>query len=170
MGFRDIRYAVRSLVMDRGVAAIVIICLALGINVNATPFSVIDGVLIQPLPYAEPDRLLVLNENSERRGVRESGVAYRTLQDWKERSTAFASMAGTSGTSIALSDGAEAERFAGAAITWDMFPILGVNPILGRHFRADDDRRGAEPVVMLSHEIWQRRYQSDAAIAGRRLP
>ena len=167
MGFRDIRYAVRSLVMDRGVAAIVIICLALGINVNATLFSVIDGVLIQPLPYAEPDRLLVLNENSERRGVRESGVAYRTLQDWKERSTAFASMAGTSGTSIALSDGAEAERFAGAAITWDMFPILGVNPILGRHFRADDDRRGAEPVVMLSHEIWQRRYQSDAAIAGR---
>ena len=119
MGLRDIKYAVRSLVMDRGVSIIVIVCLALGIGVNATLFSVIDGVLIQPLPFAEPERLFVLTENSERRGIREDGVAYRTLQDWKERTTAFASIAGMSGTSIALSDGAEPERFEGAAITWD---------------------------------------------------
>ena len=167
MGLRDIKYAVRSLVMDRGVSIIVIVCLALGIGVNATLFSVIDGVLIQPLPFAEPERLFVLTENSERRGIREDGVAYRTLQDWKERTTAFASIAGMSGTSIALSDGAEPERFEGAAITWDMFPILGVNPVLGRHFRQDDDRRGAEPVVMLSDEVWRRRYQADQHIVGR---
>jgi putative ABC transport system permease protein len=169
MGLRDIRYAVRSLLLDRGISTIVILCLALGIGVNATLFSVVDGVLIQSLPFAEPDRLLVLQETSERRGIRDAGVAYPTLRDWQERSTMFASMAATSGSSIALSDGAEAERFAGALITWTMFPILGVNPVMGRHLRAEDDRPGAEPVVILSHEVWQRRYQSDPQIIGRRV-
>ena len=169
MGLRDIRYAVRSLVLDRGISTIVILCLALGIGVNATLFSVVDGVLIQSLPFAEPDRLLVLNETSERRGIRDAGVAYPTLRDWQEQSTMFASMAATSGSSIALSDGAEAERFAGALVTWTMFPILGVNPVMGRHLRAEDDRPGAEPVVILSHEVWQRRYQSDPQIIGRRV-
>ncbi|HTH26451.1 MAG TPA: ABC transporter permease, partial [Vicinamibacterales bacterium] len=97
------------------------------------------------------------------------GVAYPTLRDWQEQSTMFASMAATSGSSIALSDGAEAERFAGALVTWTMFPILGVNPVMGRHLRAEDDRPGAEPVVILSHEVWQRRYQSDPQIIGRRV-
>ena len=67
----------------------------------------------------------------------------------------------------AVRSAARPERFQGAAITWDMFPILGVQPVLGRHFRADDDRPGAEPVVMLSHEVWQRRYQGDPNIIGR---
>ena len=83
MGFQAIRYAVRSLVFDRGVSAIVILCLALGIGVNATLFSVIDGILIQPLPFAEPDRLLILNETFERGGVRDAGVSYQNLRDWK---------------------------------------------------------------------------------------
>jgi len=167
MGLRDIKYAVRSLVLDRGVSTIVILCLALGIGVNATLFSVVDGVLIQSLPFADPDRLFVLQETSERRGIRDAGVAYPTLRDWEERSTMFSSMAATSGSSIALSDGAEAERFAGALVTWNMFPILGVNPSLGRHLRIEDDRPGAEPVVILSHEVWQRRYQGDPNIIGR---
>ena len=167
MGLRDVKYAIRSLVLDRGVSAIVILCLALGIGVNATLFSVVDGVLIQSLPFAEPDRLLILSETSERRGIHEAGVAYPTLRDWQERTTLFSAMAATNGASIALSDGAEAERFAGALVTWNMFPILGVNPILGRQLRAEDDRPGAEPVVILSHEVWQRRYQGDPTIVGR---
>jgi putative ABC transport system permease protein len=167
MGLRDIRYAVRSLVHDRGVSTVVILCLSLGIGVNATLFSVIDGILIQSLPFTEPERLVILNETSERRGVRDAGVAYPTLRDWQERTTMFASMAATSGSSIALSDGAEAERFAGSLITWNMFPILGVNPVLGRHLRVEDDRPGAEPVVILSYEVWLRRYQGDPQIIGR---
>src|SRR4030095_4974698 len=123
MGLRDIRYAVRSLVLDRGVSTIVILCLALGIGVNATLFSVVDGILIQSLPFADPDRLLVLHETSERRGIRDAGVAYPTLRDWQERTTMFSSMAATDGTSIALSDGAEGERFSGALITRTMFSI-----------------------------------------------
>jgi putative ABC transport system permease protein len=94
-------------------------------------------------------------------------VSYQDLRDLEERSTVFSQMAGLGGRTIALSDQGEAERFQGAAITWDMFPILGVQPLLGRHFRADDDRPGAEPVVMLSYEIWQRRYQGDPNIIDR---
>ena len=170
MGFRNIKYAIRSLVHDAPVSAIVIACLALGIGVNATLFSVIDGVLIQPLPFAEPSRLFVLNETSERRGIRDAGVSYQSLRDWEERTTTFMSMAATSGSSIAVSDGGnDAERFAGALVTWDLFPILGVPPMLGRHFNANDDRPGAEPVVMLSDEIWQRRYHADPNIVGRSL-
>ena len=167
MTLHDIRLAVRSLVLDRSVSAIVILCLALGIGVNATLFSVIDGVLIQPLPFPQPDRLVVLNEISERRGIREAGVSYLALQDIRERATSLSAVAASSGRVIALSDRDEAERVQGAAITSNLFPTLGVQPILGRHFREDDDRPGAEPVVMLSHEVWQRRYHGDPAVVGR---
>jgi len=167
MGLRDIRYAVRSLVHDAGVSTIVIFCLSLGIGVNATLFSVVDGILIQPLPYAEPDRLFILNETFERGGIREAGVSYQDLKDFEERTTTFAQMAALGGQTIAVSDQGDPERFEGAAITWDMFSVLGVPPVLGRHFRAEDDRPGAEPVVMLSHEVWQRRYQGDPNVIGR---
>jgi putative ABC transport system permease protein len=167
MSLRDIRYAVRSLVHDAGVSTIVILCLSLGIGVNATLFSVVDGVLIQPLPYAEPDRLLVLNESFERGGIREAGVSYPDLIDFKERTTTLAAITATSGRTLALTEGVEPERLLGSAITWDLFPVLGVAPFLGRHFNSADDRPGAEPVVILSHEVWQRRYQGDASLVGR---
>ncbi len=167
MILQDIKYAVRSLVHDRGVAAIVVACLALGIGINATLFSVIDGVLIQSLPFAGADRLLVLNETFEPGGVREAGVSYQNLRDWKVQTTAFSSIVATSGRSITLSDGAEPERYPGAAITWDLFPTLGVPPALGRQFNLEDDRPGAEPVVILSDDVWRRRYNADVAIIGR---
>ena len=169
MLLQDIKSAVRSLVLDRGVTAIVLTCLALGIGINATLFSVIDGVLIQPLPFADPARLLILNETFERRGVRDAGVSYQTLKDWKEQTTAFSSIVATSGRSFTLSDGGEPERYAGAAITWDMFPTLGVPPALGRHFNREDDRPGAEPVVILSDDVWQRRYGGDRNAIGRSI-
>ena len=168
MLFQDIKYAIRSLVLDRGVTVIVILCLALGIGINATLFSVIDGVLIQSLPFAEADRLVVLNETFERGGVRDAGVSYQDLRDWKRQTTAFSSIAATSGRSIALSEGgAEPERYPGAMVTWDLFPVLGVPPALGRHFNQEDDRAWAEPVVILSDDVWVRRYNADRGIIGR---
>jgi putative ABC transport system permease protein len=167
MFLQNLRYAVRSLALDRGVTVIVILCLALGIGINATLFSVIDGVLIQSLPFAEADRLVVLNETFERGGVREAGVSYQNLQDWKRQTTAFSSIAATSGRSITLSDGAEPERYSGATVTWDLFSMLGVPPALGRHFNQEDDRAGAEPVVILSDDVWIRRYNGDRGIIGR---
>src|SRR5882672_5583766 len=136
MTVHDIRLAVRSLTVDRSVSAIVILCLALGIGVNATLFSVIDGVLIQPLPFSEPDRLVVLDEISERRGIREAGVSYPALEDIRERATSLSAVAASSGRVFALSDrDDDAERVPGAAITSNLFPTLGVQPILGSHFR-----------------------------------
>ena len=111
MGFRDIRYAVRSLVHDAGVSTVVILCLSLGIGVNATLFGLVDGILIQPLPYVEPERLFILNQSFERGGIRDAGVSYQDLRDLEERSTMFAQMAGLGGRTIALSDQGEAERF-----------------------------------------------------------
>src|SRR5215213_7522166 len=115
MGLRDIKHAVRSLVHDAGVSTIVILCLALGIGVNATLFSLVDGVLIQALPYAEPDQLLVLNQSFERGGIRDAGVSYPELKDYKERTTAFTTITATSGRSIALTEGVEPERLQGSA-------------------------------------------------------
>lgn len=164
---QDLKYAIRSLLFDRGITAIVVLCLALGIGINATLFSVVDGVLIQSLPYAEADRLLILNETFERGGIREAGVSYRSLQDWKRQTTALSAIVAVSGRTITLADGAEAERFEGAAITWDLFPTLGTPPALGRQFTPQDDRAGAEPVVMISDDVWRRRYNGDPAIIGR---
>ena len=126
MTFHDIRLALRSLVHDRSVAAIVILCLALGIGINATLFSVIDGVLIQPLPFLQADRLVVLNEVSERRGIREAGVSYPALQDIRERARSLSTVTASSARVIALSDHEDAELVKGAAITSNLFPALGI--------------------------------------------
>jgi putative ABC transport system permease protein len=167
MLFQDVRYALRSLLRDRAVTTIVVACLALGIGINATLFSVVDGVLLQPLPFAAPHRLLVLNETFQRGGIRRAGVSYLDLRDWKAAATSFDAIVAVTGRSLALSDGGEPERLLGAAASWDLFPTLGVPPALGRHFGPDDDRPGAEPVVILSDEVWQRRYQGDRGIIGR---
>lgn len=170
MLLQDVKYAIRSLVFDRGVTALVVLCLALGIGINATLFSVVDGVLIQSLPFVEADRLVILNETFERGGIREANLSYQGMRDWKAQTTAFSAIVATSGRGITLSDGAaEPERYLGAAITWDLFPTLGVPPALGRPFTPEDDRPGAEPVVILSDDVWQRRYNSDPGIIGRRV-
>ena len=169
MLLQDIKYAIRSLWFDRGITAIVVLCLALGIGINATLFSVIDGVLIQSLPFADAERLVVINEVFTRDGLRDEGLSYQTLRDWQRGTTALSAMVASSGRSLTLGDGAEPERYAGAAITWDLFPTLGVPPALGRHFNAQDDRAGAEPVVIISDDVWRRRYVSDTGVVGRRV-
>ncbi len=169
MLFQDIKYAIRSLWFDRGTTAIVVLCLALGIGINATLFSVIDGVLIQSLPFADAERLLVINEVFSRDGLQDEGLSYQTLRDWRRGTTSLSALVASSGRSITLADGAEPERYAGAAVTWDLFSTLGVPPALGRHFNPEDDRTGAEPVVIISDDVWRRRYNGDADIVGRRV-
>jgi putative ABC transport system permease protein len=166
---QDIRYAIRGLMSDRGVTAIVMLCLALGVGINATFFSIVDGVLIQPLPYQDPQRLVALNETFERGGVKAAWVSYQNLQDWKRRSRSFTSIGASGSRSLALSDGREATRYEAGAITWDLFPILGVPPVLGRPFSAEDDRPGAEPVAIIGDELWVRRYNRDPEVIGKQV-
>src|SRR5262245_3591335 len=164
---QDIRYSLRTLLKDRTVSAIVVACLALGIGVNATLFSVVDGVLLQPLPFASPERLVRLTETSERRNIRRGGLSYPDLRDWKDAATSFETIGAMIARNLAIADTGEPERLLGAAVSWDLFPTLGVQPALGRLFSSQDDRPGAAPVVILSDELWQRRYQGDRGIIGR---
>jgi len=164
---QDVRYALRTLVKNPGFTAICLICLGLGIGANSTMFSVVDTVAIRPLPFADPDRLVALHTTNVANGIDTGSASYLDLQDWKERTHSFSSIVALAGRGLTLSDGAEPERFTGAAVTWDLFATLGVQPILGRQFRPEDDRPGAQPVVLLSHGLWQRRYASDPNVIGR---
>jgi putative ABC transport system permease protein len=164
---RDIRYAIRRLWQTKGFATVAIVCLGFGIGVNTTIFSIIDGVLLQPYPYTDPDRLLVLGEQNVRTKS-ESGLSFLDLRDWKEAASAFTTIAATQGRAFTVSDDlSESERAAGAGISWDLFPMLGVSPMLGRGFTTADDQANAGGVVLLSHTLWMTRYQSDPRVLGR---
>jgi predicted permease len=163
----DIRYAVRSLSQARGFAAAAIVCLGLGIGLNTTIFSIIDGVMLKPYPFHEPDRLRVVRTVREDEG---GGMSLKDLQDWKAASSSLATMAAVTGRSSTVVDGAgEPQRYAAGHTSWDMFRLLGIQPLLGRDFVESDDQPNAPGVVILSYAVWANRYQSDRGIIGRSL-
>jgi hypothetical protein len=170
--FQDLRYAVRNLLRNPGFAALTTLCLALGIGVNSTIFSCIDTVAIRPLPFRDPQALVSLHTTQAANGTNRGGVggvSYLDFRDWKEQTRSFSTLAALSGRSLTVTDRDESERFLGAIVTWDLFPTLGVDPILGRHFREDEDRPGAPPVVMLSHGVWERKFLGDRSIIDRSI-
>jgi putative ABC transport system permease protein len=164
---QDLRYAFRTLRLNLGFTVVAATCLALAIGVNTMVFSVVDGLLLQPLPFSDPDRLIRLNEANPPLGIRRTGVSYANLRDWRERSRAFTTIAGVSTRSMAIADRGDPERYDGAAISWELFSTLGVAPALGRDFVPADDRPGAEPVLLLSDELWRVRYAADRSVIGR---
>jgi predicted permease len=167
---KDVRYAIRNLWSNRGFAVVAVICLSLGIGLNTTIFSVVDGVLIQSFPYVEADRIVVPSSANQKADVTFGGLSYLDLRDWREQNTAFSAIAGVEGRSLTIADGGEEPtRYVGAAVSWDLFPLLGTEPVLGHVFTADDDKPGAERAVILGYDIWTQRYQSDRAVLGRRI-
>ena len=164
----DISYALRGLWRSKGFAATAIACLALGIGLNTTIFSIVDGVLLKPLPFRDPDRLLVVGERQPKSGELD-GVSYPTLLDWRAASSTLASIEVSLGRSVNVSDDGqgETERLNSAAVSWNLFPDLGVSPLIGRQFSAADDQPGAARVVLLSHDLWTTRYQANPQIVGR---
>ncbi len=166
MLLQDIRYALRNLWRSKAFATVATLCLGFGIGLNATIFSVIDGVLLKPYPYTDPDRILVVGEQNQRTDS-QAGLSYLDMRDWNEANSVFTTIAGVAGRSLTISDrGGEPERYLGAAISWDLFPLLGTSPILGHGFTVEDDRPGAGPVVLLGYDLWTRRYHGDARIVG----
>ena len=166
---QDVRYAARTLWHSKSFAIVAVLCLGFGIGLNTTIFSIIDGVLLKPYPYRDPERILVVGSREERTGD-QTGLSYLDMRDWKDATTAFTTIAGTRSSAMTVADtGGEPERHMGAAVSWDLFSLLGTSPILGRHFTAEDDKPNAAPVVLLSHHLWVARYQSDFAIVGRRV-
>jgi putative ABC transport system permease protein len=112
---------------------------------------------------------VTLHTTSQSNGVDRGGVSFLDARDWRERTQVFSDIASVTGRSLTLADRDEPERFNGATVTWNMFPMLGIQPVLGRQFRRDEDQPGAPHVVMLSYGVWQRRYAGDPSIVGRTL-
>jgi hypothetical protein len=162
--FQDLRYAVRTLVKNPGFGALTIVCLALGIGVNSTIFSVADVVAIKPLPFKQPETLVSLVTTRPSVGIERGGVSYPDVRDWKERTRSFETIAAVSQRNFTLTDRDEAERFLGAIVTADLFPMLGIQPMLGRQFRPEEDEPDGEPVVLVSEGVWQRRYAGDPSM------
>jgi len=164
---QDLRYAVRSVLRRPGFSALMVACLALGIGVNSTIFSVVDTVSIRPLPFRAPEELVSLHTTQMANGIQRGSVSYPDFQRWKTDTQSFAAMAGVSGRTMTVTDRDESERFLGALVTWNLFPLLGIDPLIGRQFREDEDQPGAAPVVLLSHGVWQRKFLGDPSIVGR---
>src|SRR5262249_2786688 len=144
-----------------------VITLALGIGANTAMFSVVNAVLLRPLPFADPDRLMfVFTQNSQRPDSR-MRVSALDLKDWRRDAHPFEPMAGHTGTGFTFS-GAEAapELAIGQLVTADLFRVLGVRPLIGRLFTTDEFTAGRERVLLLSYGLWQRRFGGDAAIVG----
>src|SRR5215213_4708580 len=165
---QDVRYAFRTLSRSRMFALIAVSCLGLGIGVNTTIFSVVNAVLLRPFDFRDPERLVVIEELNTQNG-NTSGVAWPNLVDWRTQSTAFSDIAAVQGRSLTLANVDEPERLEGSAISWNLFPMLGVKPALGRLIRADEDKPGGDRVVLLSDGLWQRRFGRDPTIVGKTL-
>jgi putative ABC transport system permease protein len=163
----DVRYALRSLWQSKAFAAVAILCLGFGIGLNTTIFSIVDGVLLKPFPYTDPDRLFIVEGSNQRIGATGNSVSYLDLRDLPGATTSFAAMGGSQTRSLTISDGGEPQRYVGAAISWNLFPMLGVEPVLGHGFSADDDKPGSGNVVLLSDAVWTARYHSDPNVIGK---
>jgi predicted permease len=164
---RDVRHAVRRLSVDRGLAVTVVLTIGIAIGAATAIFSVVDAVLLQPLPYREPDRLAVLWEGDDvTRRPQSAPVNYWLLADHDE---AFASLAALAELGTTLDTGGDPEKIVGRRVTAGFFDVLGVRPEVGRAFTAADDVPGAPRVVILSHELWRSRFGADPAMVGRDL-
>src|SRR5437773_3237715 len=150
-----------------GFTAVAVIALTLGIGANSAIFSVVNAVLLRPLPYEESDKLMLLSEREPQ--LEGMSIAYPNYLDWREQNGVFQNLAVFRRQSYNLIGGSEPERLIGGQVSADMFPALKVKPILGRTFLAEEDKPGGNPVVVLSHGLWQRRFGSDPNIVGQTL-
>jgi len=160
----DLRYALRILARNRGFTAIAILTLALGIGANTAIFSVVNAVLLRPLEFRDPSRLVIVAEKSSFPVI---STSYQNWLDWREQSHSFESLEGTRGTTLTLTGAGEPERMNARMATAGLFPLLGVNTIAGRTFAADEDRASGTPVVLLSYGLWQRRFGGSQEIMGK---
>jgi putative ABC transport system permease protein len=166
--WKDVRYGMRVLAKGRGFTAAAIIALILGIGANTAIFSVVNSVLLQPLPLPEPERLMRLSETSPK-FPDEMSVSYLNFVDWREQNQTFEDMAAFRQDGFNLSTGELTERVFGHYVSGNFFKVLGVGPSQGRGFTTEDDRPGAAPVVVLSYGLWQRQFGGDPDLVGRAI-
>ncbi len=167
--FHDLRYGIRSLLKHPGFTAIAVITLALGIGANTAMFSVINAVLLRPLPYHDPARLVTIWEESPQRGMYEMPVSFANLRDWVAQTQTFEQISAYTFTNLNLTGAGEPARLGAVRASANLFPLVGVAPQLGRTFLTEEDKKGANRVVILGHALWQSRFGSDPGIIGKSL-
>ena len=164
---RDLRYGLRTLGKNPGFAAVAVLTLALGIGANTTIFSLLDAVLLRPLPVDHPEGLVLPRINTP--SGMSADFSYATYRDYRERSRTLGQLAAYATLALTLERKEGSERVFGEQVSGNYFEVLGVRPQAGRLLRESDDREGAEPVVVLSHRLWRTRYGADRGIVGRRV-
>ncbi|HEX4438665.1 MAG TPA: ABC transporter permease [Thermoanaerobaculia bacterium] len=162
---QDARQAARGLAKSPGFTAVALATLAIGIGANAAIFSVVDAVLIRPLPYSDSARLVVVGDRGPD-GMADN-VGYKTFEDLRDRNTTFEAMAAVRSWNPTLIADGRAERIPAMRVTWRYFSVLGLPPVLGRDFRPEDDRPEGRRVLLLSDALWRRRFGADTAIVGK---
>ena len=163
---QDLRYGARILAKRPGFTSIAIITLALGIGANTTIFSVVEAVLMRPFPYKDAGRLVWVSETNPGKVISESYVSPATFLDWQAAQQSFDAIAAFSESSFVFTGLGDPERLESASVSAAFFPMLGVQPIMGRNFTEEEDRVGARPVAILSHALWRRRFNADPNILG----
>jgi predicted permease len=164
---QDLRYGARTLRKSPGFAAVAILTLALGIGVNTALFSVVNGVLLNPLPYPQPNQLVELWW--DRTPGQHSSVPYLNFLDWRKESTAFSAVGGYLQDNVIVTGAGEPERVDGVKISANFFDLLGVKPLLGRSFRPEEDQVGAGPVALIGDGLWKSKFGSSADVLSKSI-
>ena len=164
---RDIRYGVRTLIRNPGFTLATLGALTLGIGANTAVFSVVNGVLVRPLPYADPDSLVMVFNSFQQQGMERGPAGIADFLDWKARAHSFQTLDAIANQRFTLVGDGEAEQIQGLTVTASFFETLGVRPLLGRTFTAGDDQPGRPPTVLISERLWRRRYGSRPTVVGK---
>ena len=165
--WNDLRYALRTLRNNPGFAAVTILTLALGIGANTAIFSVINAVLLRPLPFGTPNQLCVITESLP--SVPVVGPSYQNFQDFRDRAKSFSAMSATRITTLTLTGAGEPERLSAQMTSASMFPLLGVSATMGRTFASEEDRAGGPQVVLLSYGFWRRHFAGSADVLDKSI-
>src|SRR5262245_26412915 len=167
--WQDLRYGARMLVKNPGFTLVAVLTLALGIGANTAIFSVVNAVLLRALPYKDADQLVIVWESNRRRGGNQNVVNPANFMDWEEQNSVFTDMAAFADSSAVVVGDGEPEEVPAQFATPNLFSVLGIEAMLGRTFSPQDGQPDQPRVVVLSYGLWQRRYNGDPGIIGRRL-
>jgi predicted permease len=164
---QDLQYALRTLRKNPGFAAIAVLTLALGIGANTAIFSIVNAVLLRPLPFPQANRIVAVYQTLERNGVHRNGVSYLNFVDWQQQSHSFEQMGAFGESDVTLTGVGDPEIIPGAVVTSGLLSALGVRPIAGRLLLPDDDQPGAAAVVVLSERLWRKRFGAAGDLVGK---
>ena len=164
----NLRYTFRQITKNPGFFALAVAALALGVGANTAIFSAVEGVLLRPLPYSQPDRLVVVWEDASYVGFAFNTPAPANYLDWQARNHVFTDMLGTRFDTASLTGDGQPEQLSGKKVTPNFFDVLGVQPVVGRPFTVEEDK-SKTPVVVLSYDLWRRRFAGDDSIIGRSI-